>query len=471
MVAIPLPLTSMPGRHPQESAGRLINCYAEPLGDGMRWPAARRRVPGFSIWGRTGRSGYRGAGFVAAELYGAWEDKIYKFSPSGGDGVEHGNLPGSAKCFWARNNNAVPDVVVVDPENGATVVTTSAVNSYPDPNVGAPNAVCFLDGYFFFTYGNGLCRASGINSTSINTLDVVTAEAKSDTLLRPVPFNNQLYLFGSGSIEVFSGNPVNDEGFPFNRVTVIPRGLAGRYCVSGFEDGFGKALVFIGDDNAVYILNGYSPEKISPPDLDNLIEQVADKNTLETSVYVTGGRAVFVVSSLLWTWEFSLNSLKWNERASYQKSRWRGTQLINAYGKWLAGDIDSGNLVELSSIRTETTDPLVMRIESAPISKFPNRGKIARIDLDITVGRGISTGTDPNQTDPTIEISVSRDGGVNWDPPRLVKIGQQAIADRRVYATRFGLSTGQGARVRIDVSDDVDVAVMGGEMLNELVGR
>lgn len=471
MTSISFPLTTMPGRHPQESAGRLINAYAEPLGDEMRWSAARRRVPGFSTWGTTAGLGFRGGISIPAAVYGAWNGDIYAFSTSGGAGVLHGSFIGSEKSFWAKNNNSTIDVVAVDPSGTVSLVTASGVVSYPDADVGAPNSVCFLDGYFFFTYGNGLCRASGINSTSINTLDVVTAEAKSDTLYRPIPFNNQLFLCGSGSIEVFSGNPVNDEGFPFNRITVISRGLAGRYCIAGHEDGFGKALIFVGDDNAVYLLNGYTPEKISPPDLDYLIEQVTDKNTLEVSVYVSGGRAVFVISSLSWTWEFSLNSLKWNERQSYQQSRWRGTQTFNAYGKWLSGDTDSGELVELSSIRTETGDPLRMTVISAPVAKFPTRGQIARIDLDVTVGRGISTGSDPNQTDPTLEISVSRDGGVNFDTPRMCKIGPQAIADQRVYATRFGLSTGQGAVVKVDLSDDVDVALMGGDMFDRQVAR
>ena len=31
MVAIPIPLSSAPGLNTQESAGRLINCFAEPL--------------------------------------------------------------------------------------------------------------------------------------------------------------------------------------------------------------------------------------------------------------------------------------------------------------------------------------------------------------------------------------------------------------------------------------------------------
>ena len=60
-VAIPLPLSSAPGRVPQESGGRLLNAYAEALGQGgAPAEATWRRVPGLSGFGTATQNICRG---------------------------------------------------------------------------------------------------------------------------------------------------------------------------------------------------------------------------------------------------------------------------------------------------------------------------------------------------------------------------------------------------------------------------
>lgn len=459
-VPFPLPISTAPGRHGQDSSGRLLNCFAIPLQEGSRSRSIIRRVPGLTSFGTSGGTGFRGMIVVGSTLFAAWGSRIERYTSSGGAGTLVGTLNGSAKVFWARNNNATPQIVVVSPPDGAFVVTSGSVNSYPDSDLPAPNSVCFHGGYFFFSIGDGRMFASDVNSTAVNALNFATAESKPDTLSRIVPMGGQILACGSNSMELW-GPPINATGFPYSYVHTIPRGLAGAYAIAGHEDGFGKGPIFVGDDNAVHMINGYSPEKISPPDLDRLIEAVTDKSTLEASVYVAEGRSIWVLSCADWTWEFNLNSLKWNERESYGLTRWRGTCSHYAFGKWLTGDTTAGNILQIDATsKTEISNPLRMRIESGPASAFPARVRIDRVDVDLTAGVGIATGTDPIATDPNIEISVAPDG-VAFGPPRLVKIGRQAIYDQRVFATRFGLSGVAGTRIRLDVSDPVDVGIMG----------
>lgn len=460
-VPIALPLTSAPGQHGQESAGRLVNCYAVPLQKGARNEASRRRVPGLTSWGTSGGTNFRGMLLVSSTLYAVWNSRVEKFTSAAGAGTLVSTTgTGTDDVFMARNNNATPQIVMVSPANGAFSITSTTVTSFADSDLPAPNSVCFVGGYFFFTIGDGRCFATDLNAITVNPLNFATAESKPDTLYRAIPLGGQLLLCGSNSMEVW-GPPINATAFPFSYVHTISKGLAGRYAIAGFEDGFGQGLIFVGDDNAVHMLSGYQPNKISPPDLDRLIEAVSDKDTLKASVHVSAGRAVFVLSCADWTWEFSLNSLKWNERESYGLARWRGKGSQYAFGKWLCGDTESGNILEISaSTPTEVDDPLRMRIESGPASSFPYRTRIDRIDVDVTAGVGDATGTDPIATDPAVQISVAPDG-VTFGPPRLAKIGRQEITDQRVFATRFGLSGAPGMRVRLDISDPVDVGVMG----------
>ena len=463
MVAIPFPLTSMPGTRPQESAGRLINARAEPLGEGARAQARRVRVPGLATFATSSQTGFRGHIVVGPTLFAAFAGKVYKGTAAGGALILVDDLDGMLPVFFARNNKKpTPDCVVVT-EDGAFIVSESAVDDYNDNDLPQPNGVCFLDGYFFFTTADGRCFASGLNATTINALDFVTAEGKSDGLLRPVPFGGTLFLCGTSSIEPWT-NTANPTGFPFSRAAVIPRGLLAATAITGFEDGFGFGLVFVGNDCGVHRMNGYAPEKISPPDLDRLIEQLADKSTLEMSSYVTNGHPMVALSSPDWTWEFDLNTLKWNERASYQQKRWRGKFAINAFDKWLVGDELSGNILQITAESyKEVSDPLLYRVESGPVQQFPNRIQVARADFDFVTGVGIATGSDPNETDPSVAISWSDDGGVKWSVPLIRRLGRQANARQRVTVLNTGLSGPQGRRWRIDVSDPVYVSLIGGE--------
>lgn len=470
MPSIPFPLSSSPGRTPQEGAGRLLNCYAEPLGTDVN--ISKGYAPPKVVWRRTpgltrfcspaSVSGYRGGLLVASTFYTAWSGKIRSYTSAGVETVV-GNATGSSKGFWARNNAATPDVVFVDPDQGAFSVSAGSVINFADADLPAPCDVTFLDGYLIFTIGDGRLFSTGINAVTVNALDFAKAETKADSLLRGIAYGGLFFAFGTQTIEVWT-DTANPTGFPLSRSSIIGRGLAGRYAVAGHEDGFTKALIWVAEDNTVVRLNGSTPEKISPPDLDRALASVADKNTLEATVYVSGGHSRWVISCATFTWEFDLASQKWNEKQSYGANRWRATQLQSAFGKWIGGDTLSGNLVYVDDLAyLEDTSPLVMRIESGPVEKFPNRVQVARADFQLAPGTGVATGTDPIQTDPVAQVSWSKNGGQDWSNPLLRKIGPQSVTRDRITVTRAGLSTPFGHRWRIDVSDPVYVSIVQGD--------
>lgn len=468
MVAIPFPVSNSPGHQPQEGAGRLINCRAEALGEGGRAAAVRHRVGGLRVWGETSESTFRGALLNGSTLYAAYSGTVKKFT-SAGAASSVDALDGSDRVFWAKNNQRPTAQVLLVCAAGIFVLESDVISTLSDADIPSVNAICFLDGYFFVTTLDGRCFASDLNSITFNSNNYTTTEAKSDLLYRPIPWNGQLLLCGSGSIEIWSGQPVNDTGFPFNRVTTIQRGLAGQGAIAGFEDGFGKALIFVGDDNSVHMLNGYTPQQISTPDLDRLIEAVADKDSLEASVYIEAGHPIWALSCAAWTWEYDLSTKSWNERKSYLADRWRGSRSFNAFGKWLCGDTDSGVLLEIShTLNKEVDDPLIAECWSAPVQKFPNRIRVARADFDFSPGVGLATGTDPNETDPQVEISHSDDGGYSFSQPRIRALGRQGKPKTRVTLFNNGTTGAQGRIWKVRMSDPRHFGLMGGDMSADL---
>lgn len=464
MVAIPLPVSSFPGRTPSEGAGRLINCYAEALGENARATAVRHRSPGLRAFGDSGETGFRGAHLNGGTLYCAFADTVVSFDSTGAVSAVDG-LDGTGRVYFARNNRRPTNQILILAGGDLFTLSSGTIASLSDPDVPSANGLEFQNGYFFVTTLDGRCFASGLNDVTFNSNDFITAEAKNDQLYRPVGWNGVLLLCGAKTIEVWDGDQPNATGFPYNRTTVIQRGIIGGKAIAGQEDGFGAGLMFVGDDCAVHRLVGYAPEKVSPPDLDRLIEAVSDKETLEACVYTVGGHPKWVLSCNDWTWEFDLNTQKWNERRSYQLSRWRGFGSFNAFGKWLCGDTESGNLCEITlDAQDELGQPLIAEVWSAPVHKFPSRIRVSRVDFDFATGVGAVSGGDPNEVAPVVEISYSDDGGNTFSVPRSRGLGRIGKFKPRITLFNCGMTGAQGRIWKIRMSDPRPFALMAGDM-------
>lgn len=463
---VPFPLSSAPGRSPGESAGRLVNCFAESLGPEAASNAVWRRVPGLRVFATATvvtDANCRGFLEVNGALYAVIGQHMYLFA-SNGTQITVGAVAGTKKVFLARNNKAPnPDKVMVT-ENGAFTFTDVAITAYPDPDLPVPIGVTFQDGYFIYPIGDGRVFNSGLNDTTISALGFAKAESKPDGLTRAVAFSNQILLMGPTSTEFWIDTANPPPAFPYSRSTSIPRGLISTTAIAGHEDGFGgAALIWVADHNRVVRLNGYGTDDISPPDLDRLIESVADKTTLEASVYVANGAPRWVLSSPTWTWEFNLSTQKWNERQSRGLTRWRGTQGVFAFGKWLIGDTQSGALFTIDgSFAGEGADRLVFLIESGPVQGFPHRSRVARADFDFATGVGNAAGAGTPETDPVVEISWCDDGGTNWSQPLFRPLGRQGRPDTRVTVAMCGQTGPRGRRWRLVCSDDVYAGLVHG---------
>src|SRR3974390_1603691 len=268
-----------------------------------------------------------------------------------------------------------------------------------------PNSVCFQDGYFFFTVGNGQVFASGINSLTMNALSFINVVSHADiTLQRGIAYMGLLLLFTSGSLELWQDTAQPYPGFPYSRMLVVEYGLIQPNAIAGWETGFSE-LSWDGQDFGVSCIKQGTPTpgKVSPPDLDRAIEaEIRKGNTLEASCYIFAGKKFWVLSSPDWSWEFNIQTKKWNERQSFNSAtgifgRWRatgghpGTQTGAGQGKWLMGDTSSGNLIYPDDQNyTELGILQLFRIESGPVRDFPNQIRIARADFDFDMGVGIA---------------------------------------------------------------------------------
>lgn len=464
MAAIGFPVQSAPGSNAQESAGRLVNAYAGATPDGAGSANIIRRVPGLVSFCDTGQAVPRGMLRAGNYVFAAYKNAVMRVDT---DGVAAfvGVLPGTGPVYMAVNNRTpIPDVVAVS-EDGAYLVTSSSVSELAEENLPQPNSVCMIDGYFFFSIADGRMFATGLNDTEINALTVARAEARQGGLSRVLPYNGQLFACKETSIEVWSNTAEPSPGFPFSRAAVIDQGLLAPRAVAGVQEGFATALIMVTDDGAVSALNGYQMAKISTADVDRAISSVADKSTLRAVAYTCDGTPFWALTAPEWTWEYNLELRRWHERASHDMARWRIGSTVYAGQKWLGADTRSGRILEISSAAyDEAGEPLEWFVESIQMGSFPKSYRVGRTEFDFTVGVGHNDGSDPIETDPTVRVSWSDDGGALWRNPVVLPLGKEGQGKRLRMPGQLGRTGAKGRRWRLQVSDPVRVALLGGDM-------
>lgn len=469
-IAVPFPPASAKGKF-AESGGRLINAYPEKLPDGR---TKTSRVPGIrAIIETTDYSHCRGAIEINGVVLAALDERLVTISLSDGTYTltDIGALSGEETVYFARNNKSpTPNIVAVTDSTAYEIDMTTGASAYPDSDVGSPNSVFFLGGYLVFGYGNARMRSTGLNDTSINTLDTAFAESKPDGLLRVVALGKNLYACGPQTIEIWpnTGNPT---GFPFSYLGTIPRGIAGPDAIAGYENDWTNTLIFAGSDNVVYRINGNIPEPISSPPVSKDLERLADKTTLRAMVYEHEGHSIWAMSCPEWTWCYDVSTGSWFERASYDRVNWRASAAVKCFGKWVIGDDTTGKFGVIDpDYGLEFGDALTATVVSATMSGFPSRAAVTRLDLDIMAGAGEAPGADPIETNPVASVSWSHDGGVTFGSPVIREIGPQGKYKQGVRVNRLGAASAKGFQVKVAIADPVAVSLFGGQVTVEARG-
>lgn len=475
MPAIVFSPSSAPGASPQEGSGRLINCYAVKTEVGSRAPFKWPRSAGLrEILNITGHSHCRGGILIASTLILVLDQRVYTVTESVGvfTAVNRGALSGTDAVTISRNNAATPNIVLTCAAGTFNLFTNSAPTAFADGDLPASNSTAGLNGYIFFSTGSGEIWATGLNGVTVGTDANTNAQIKPDGLRRLVSFRGELFAMGDDSIQVFE--ETGDTPFPlrYKKIT-IPHGICGTHAVAGYEDGWGGQLFWVGEDNILGRLDGYTRVVVGNDDLTRAIATAADRTLIEMSVYMDGQYAMVAITSPgEWTWEYNATTGLLHERQSYDRADWRARRAFKAFNRWIVGDATTGKFAQIdNTYRKEYNEPLIWHIESGDNAKFPYGLAIPAIFLDFVAGAGNAAGEDPIETDPVVMISWSFNGGAMWGNEITRALGQQGKFNELVRVNRVGTSKGKGFRVKVRVSDPVNAVFLGGTISDEVQTR
>jgi hypothetical protein len=181
----------------------------------------------------------------------------------------------------------VPDFFVI---TDTTVVknTSSGV-----PAVGF-SSVSYIDGYGILTVNDssGQFYITGLlDFSTIDPLDVASAESSPDGLVRVLVDHREIWLFGTKTIEPWSNTGASP--FPLERVpgALLERGCAAAQSCAKMDN----SVFWLGDDRIIYRADGYQPVRIST----HAIEEILRTGTVSDAygmTYFMGGHHFYVLT-------------------------------------------------------------------------------------------------------------------------------------------------------------------------------
>lgn len=419
---------------------------------GTRTVTVLKTPDGLQSFGTIGTGTIRGNIVMAGVAYVVADTTLYSVASDGTE-TSLGTIEGGGRVGIAENGI---QLVVVNGTKGWVYNKNTAVFAQiTDPDF--PGAVdCFFIGQYvvFVQADTDEWFISALaDVTSYDALDFAAAETLTDYLKGGVALNNNIALFGATSIEVWQNTGAPD--FPFERVTVVERGIAAPFAKALLDN----TVFWLGNDGIAYKAVGYQPTRIST----RPIEQAFAKETLSEAFclgYEKGGHAFFVVSFPNGkTWVYDAAHGAWHRRKSFEMARWRANTYLFAYGKHLVGDFQSGNLWELrDDVYTEGSDPIVSERKTEYIHSNGAYGRVSELEVVMNAGQGLATG---QGSAPLIDLCYSDDGGrnyTNWRQASMGAVGQ--------YANRvrfFGLGRTRQRNFWLRVSDPVRRDILGAE--------
>ena len=438
------------------SAQRCVNFYPVKDAEGGRSNLFLMGTPGLTNWAGFGTGPCRGL-FVAGDfLYVVSGQEMYRVTPSTAETLL-GAMPGSLPVVMAYNGS---QVMAVNGSAGFIYNTSTGVFSQiTDPDFTGASHVVFIDGYFIFNVpntGSFMLTAIG-DGTSVDALDIATAEASPDRTVALAALNRNLVVLGEASTETWynSGNP----DFPFARSAVTDTGCVAPYSVANADN----ALFWLGRSSTggryVVSMRGHSIRAVSSPAIDFAINGYATVSDAIGSISTIDGHIFYDLTfpTANVTWSYNVRSGLWNEKSTNLVGRHRGQFSAFFDGKSLAGDFALPMLHALSATTyTDNGVDIISVRDSQPLYADGRRIVVKGLYIDVEAGVGLATG---QGSDPKMMLSVSRDGGYSFEDEVLLTIGK--IGQYAAQARRHNLGEAREWVFRVAISDPVKRCILG----------
>lgn len=375
---IALATGSNPGRDKQAGDARLINCYVENAGeDGVaRLPVYA--CEGFDLFKTLATSG-TGAPRAALALsdnalYVVSGTRLVKIAADGTETAISGTLQSTGNVTMVRNRkepNAQIAIAISGTPGQLWFCESDTLTQFNLSTLATGNlvSVASLDGYVIPLFDNGEFFTSGIDASTIDSLDFAKAESSPDSGVASKVKGREYVAFGTQSTEFWQNTGASD--FPLERSSSSGFGCyATGSAVNVLHVGDGSVVDTIAfcatNDQGAYagvcLIEGYSARKISTTEVDRMIEAETDKTAIKAFSYAINGHTFYVLSTSTATKSYDIATGAWHDRKSSGLEFWRVASAVSFGTKVIVGDYTLGKLYRLSgSVYSSTASTLTLK--------------------------------------------------------------------------------------------------------------
>ncbi|PHS02110.1 MAG: hypothetical protein COA78_21940 [Blastopirellula sp.] len=440
---LPLPISSNQARSKISSVEQLLNCYIESTGDRGKSPTVIYGVSGLTGFSNIPTAINRGihydSSFDADNYYSVVSNSLYKINSSGVETLLT-TIDGSGSVNFSTNLGQLIICTRDATTNNYVWDGTSAVNILQEANSSS-----FINQRTIYYTDKKIYYSDLGDAATVGGLSFFSAEGSTDKTRWGITDRLELWIFGETTIEVWRN--VTDPDNPFERIggVFIERGILSPYTVSQVDNG----VFWVGDDGVVYRPSSYTPSRISTHPVERDINNLVDKESLESLSYTEDGHPFYVLTCPEFTWVYDASTQQWHERQSYTRNNWIGKYYTRAFDKHLIAGDGNGKTYELSQdIFDEDGDYLIKKFVTPHVNAFPDSLSISRMSLDIETGFG-----------GECMVRHSKDGGYTWSAVRHKTLGDVGKYYTRYVENRFGESNTHGAVFELSMSDSVQFAI------------
>jgi hypothetical protein len=469
-VPLALPTTSYVSKSGQVADSRIINGYLE-VTEGGKSDFAIWAQPGLTRWNSGAYAGLERGLHVpySSRLLTLFGQQLVAYDATGKDRLL-GSVTGAGRVTMATNLNATPQTAIVTAEKDFYLLSGDTLTLPADPDLPAPNSVCYVKGAFVFGIDDGRMFASDVNAAGVSAASYGSAFSKNDPIKRVVEFAGLLYVLKGKSSEIWQADPnLASSPFFFSPAQQdIDFGLGAFHSVANFGGNLvwvdHNGVVRMGRDQAASIIsNNYVERLLSELSADELAETVGSVSSFE-------GNQFYTLRSPKWCLQYDpAGKPSWYERRTEQSSTWRATHSVPFAGMHIFGSADAGALYALdpASYR-DGGAPLYLEVWVPHLHKFPSWLSVACLQIDAVTGVGLKPGDDAD-VNPVLLIDYSDDGGRNFKGERRVPLGKMGEYAQSIERYKWGTIRGKGRIWRFRASPAVmkciqSAAVMGKEV-------
>ena len=381
--------------------------------EGTRTPVMLRGVPGLSPTAANGdafsafdSSGARRSGVVFRGAYNAdgvfllvQGTTCYRYNGDWKAPTVVGTVPGVGRVTFAHNQITGGSQIVI--ANGTAGYVYNTVDGtfaqITDEAFPGAKSVDYIDSYIVAVEPGGRYWFTSdlADATSYNALNRYEAESAPDKIVGLIVSHNEVIVFGERTMEFYYDSGADTVTFQRRSGTQTEVGAASQHAIVKLDN----TVYWLGNDGIVYMLNGYTPVRISKHPIEQQIERVDISKCFALVYEDRGHKIVYFTFPDGLTWGYDVSTQVWHRRKSYGLKRWRANTLTKWGTKWYAGDYTNGSLCTMDwGVNTENFAPLVAERKAAVIQAEMNRFRLSAVDLSVDSQKSVEVGGVPALT-------------------------------------------------------------------------